>query len=77
MNNLNSKCEYCNKKLRPFRTKNDWNLRKLHKKCWKLQETQKMLNSFRKKDEERLRNNKIFYSKRVYIENCLISDDED
>lgn len=69
MNNLNYKCDYCNKKLRSFKTKNDWSLRRLHKKCWKLQERQNMLNSFGNKHEKRLRNNEIIYSKRIYIEN--------
>lgn len=69
MNNLNYKCDYCNKKLRPFKTKNDFSNRKLHKKCWKLQEQQKILDDFTKKQEERLRNNRIIYSKRVLIEN--------
>lgn len=31
-------CSYCNKGLKPFKTINDWNKRKLHKTCWKKQQ---------------------------------------
>lgn len=32
-----AKCEYCNKKLRSFKTTFDWGKRKLHKTCYKKQ----------------------------------------
>lgn len=69
-------CVLCNKKLRPLKTKNDWTSRNMHKKCWKKQNLFDTLQYFGNKIEERLKNNRIIYSKRVYIEDCLISDDE-
>lgn len=56
MNNLNYKCDYCNKKLRPFKTKNDWKFRKMHKSCFKKKERQEMLNSFYKNQYNKYRN---------------------
>jgi hypothetical protein len=39
-----NKCTYCNKGLRPFKTRFDWNTRQMHKKCY-----------FSKLDDERIK----------------------
>lgn len=31
----NNLCIVCDKQLRPFRTRKDWNSRYIHKSCWK------------------------------------------
>lgn len=31
---MDTKCEYCGCKLRPFKVTTDWSKRKLHKVCW-------------------------------------------
>jgi len=29
-------CSYCNKKIIPFKARNDWITRKYHLKCWQM-----------------------------------------
>ena len=81
MDNLKNNCEYCSKKLRILK-KTDWDTRKLHKKCWKKQRQEKMLNDFSRSENIRLLNNikimkkRIIFSEKIILENCLFSDDE-
>lgn len=32
------KCKMCNKGIRPFKVRGDWEARKLHLECWKIQQ---------------------------------------
>lgn len=40
---MNTKCAYCGSAIRAFKVRNDFESRKLHLKCWKIEQDMKML----------------------------------
>ena len=76
------KCLSCNKTIKKFTVKNDWNNRKYHRVCFEKKEEQDFLNMVNKLEEEkqkRIKNNLYYSSKMISEDNdvCLISDDEE